>query len=216
MMLIPWLLLIGGPYPKMAPLAEYLMDRDAEIALARSAAPPAISAAAEVIVLGPKGYETAVKGTNGFVCLVYRGWAAGRNDPEFWNPSVRSPVCLNHAAASSQVPITIKRTLLVLASESKDAMFDSIKVAFDRHELVDPTPGAMSYMLSKQQHVNDRDGSWHPHVMFFMPLTEASGWGAGVDGSPIVGVKEIDNRQVVFMIPVTRWSDGTVAAPMEQ
>ena len=29
-----------NPYPSMAPIESYLMDRDAEIALARSAAPP--------------------------------------------------------------------------------------------------------------------------------------------------------------------------------
>src|SRR6202167_5713508 len=62
------------PYPSMAPLDQYLMDRDAEIAMARSAAPEAISRDAEVLVLGRHGYETAVKGKNGFVCVVERGW----------------------------------------------------------------------------------------------------------------------------------------------
>src|SRR5215469_8263433 len=58
------------PYPKMLPLAQYLMDRNAAIALARSAAPEGISKDASVLVLTPKGWETAVKGTNGFVCMV--------------------------------------------------------------------------------------------------------------------------------------------------
>jgi hypothetical protein len=57
----------------MAPLDQYLMvDRDAEIAMARSAAPEAISRDAYVLVLGRHGYETAVKGKNGFVCVVER------------------------------------------------------------------------------------------------------------------------------------------------
>src|ERR1700739_4017473 len=55
------------PYPKMLPLLQYLMDRNAAIALARSAAPEGISKDASVLVLTPKGWETAVKGTNGFV-----------------------------------------------------------------------------------------------------------------------------------------------------
>ena len=60
-------------YPSMAPLDQYLMaDRDAEIALARSAAPPSIAKDARVLVLGKHGYETAVEGTNGFVCMVGR------------------------------------------------------------------------------------------------------------------------------------------------
>ena len=62
-----------SPYPtSMAPLEQYLMDRNDEIALARSAAPPSIAKDATVLVFGKDGYETAVKGTNGFVCNVDR------------------------------------------------------------------------------------------------------------------------------------------------
>jgi hypothetical protein len=56
-------------YPtSMVPLDQYLMGRDAEIALARSAAPRSVAKDATVMVLGRDGYETAVEGTNGFVC----------------------------------------------------------------------------------------------------------------------------------------------------
>src|ERR1700757_5315096 len=64
------------PYPMMLPLSQYLMDRDAAIALARSAAPEGISKNASVLVLTPKGWETAVKGTNGFVCIAGPAWTA--------------------------------------------------------------------------------------------------------------------------------------------
>src|SRR5271166_6607050 len=77
------------PYSSMAPLEEYLMERNAEIALARSAAPDSISRDAEVLVLGRHGYETAVKGKNGFVCVVERGWMGpfnGEDAANFWNP----------------------------------------------------------------------------------------------------------------------------------
>ncbi|HLW76455.1 MAG TPA: hypothetical protein VKS01_05705 [Bryobacteraceae bacterium] len=40
------------------------------IALARSAAPAAISQDAGVMLLGRHGYETAIRGKNGFVCIV--------------------------------------------------------------------------------------------------------------------------------------------------
>src|SRR5580658_9658940 len=87
------------PYPSMAPLDQYLMaDRNAEIALARSAAPPSISGAAEVVVLGPHGYETAVEGKNGFVCIVERAWMNPFDSPEFWNPKNRGPICYNPPA----------------------------------------------------------------------------------------------------------------------
>src|SRR5215469_17529195 len=45
------------PYPKMLSLSQYLMDRNAAIALARSAAPEGISKDASVLVLTPKGWE---------------------------------------------------------------------------------------------------------------------------------------------------------------
>jgi len=76
----------SDPYPKMAPVDQYLMDRTAEIALARSAAPESISRDATVLVLGRQGYETAVEGKNGFVCMVGRAWTAAFDWPEFWEP----------------------------------------------------------------------------------------------------------------------------------
>jgi len=89
------------PYPSMAPIDQYLMtDQSAEIALARSAAPESIARDAEVQVLGRHGFETAVKGKNGFVCIVGRGWTSAA-DADFWNPKVRVPMCVNAAAARS-------------------------------------------------------------------------------------------------------------------
>ena len=82
-------------YPKMAPVDQYLMEKNAEIQLARSAAPHSISGDATTLVLGRQGYEIAVQGKNGFVCMVGRGWMAAFDWPEFWNPKVRAAECLN-------------------------------------------------------------------------------------------------------------------------
>ena len=120
----------------MAPLEQYLMpDRPAEIALSRSAAPESISRDAEVMVLGRHGYETAVKGKNGFVCMVERSWTAGIDDPGFWDPKIRGAICLNPPAARTVLPITLKKTELVLAGRSKAQMSEGIKDAFDKKEL---------------------------------------------------------------------------------
>jgi hypothetical protein len=120
-------------YPSMAPLDQYLIaDANAEMVLARSAAPDSISRDAEVMVLGRRGYETVATGKNGFVCMVQRSWAAGIDDPDFWNPKLRSPICLNAPAARSFLPLIIKRTELILAGRSKDQMFAAIQAAIDR------------------------------------------------------------------------------------
>lgn len=200
-------------YPSMAPLDQYLMaDRNAEIELARSAAPESISKDAAVLVLGRHGYETVVQGKNGFVCLVERSWTAGSDDPEFWNPKLRGPICFNPAAARSYVPFTIKKTDLVLAGQSKAQMFESIKAGLDKKELPTPEAGAMCYMLSKQGYLNDRAGHWRPHLMFFVPRTEAAAWGANLPGSPILFTDDPEDRMTVFLIPLPKWSDGTDAA----
>jgi hypothetical protein len=204
-----------APYPNMAPLDQYLMERNAEIALARSAAPESISQDAEVMVLGPHGYETAVKGKNGFVCMVWRSWTAGIDDPDFWNPQLRGPICLNPPAARSQVPQAIKKTEVILSSRSKAQMSEAVDAAFDRKELPLPESGAMCYMMSKQQYLSDRGGHWHPHLMFFLPLTDPTAWGASLPGSPVIGVKDTLGRLTLFLIPVGKWSDGT-AAPVDE
>ncbi|MGA2948639.1 MAG: hypothetical protein WBP65_08220 [Candidatus Sulfotelmatobacter sp.] len=199
------------PYPSMAPLEQYMMARQAEIALAQSAAPESISRDAEVLVLGPHGYETAVKGTNGFVCMVLRSWIAGTDDPNFWNPKIRAAICLNPPAVRSYLPITVKKTELVLAGRSKAQMSESVKAAFDKKELPMPESGAMCYMMSKHSYLSDRDGHWHPHLMFFVPQTDAV-WGADLPGSPILASKDTLDRLTVFLIPVGKWSDGTDAS----
>ena len=196
-------------YPKMAPLEQYLMDRDAEIAMARSAAPDSISSDAEVMVLGQNGYETAVKGKNGFVCIVERSWTTGSGDPEFWNPKLRGPLCFNPPAARTYLPLTIKKTEMILAGKSEEQMFAGIHAALDKKELPVLEPNAMCYMLSKQGYLNDAAGRWHPHLMFFLPGTGDALWGADLPGSPVIAQKDVDDRLTVLMIPVRRWSDGT-------
>ncbi|HTT32063.1 MAG TPA: hypothetical protein VMH48_00550 [Methylomirabilota bacterium] len=202
-----------APYPAMAPLEQYLIpDRDAEIKLARSAAPDSISGDAEVLVLSRHGYETAVPGKNGFVCIVERSWTAGINNPDFWNPKLRGPICFNAPAARSYLPRTIKKTELVLAGRTKRQMFDAIAAAIDKKELPAPEPGAMCYMLSKQGYLGDQAaGPWLPHLMFFTPETDPKGWGADLPGSPIISFQNPEERLTTFLVPVRRWSDGSAA-----
>jgi hypothetical protein len=197
-------------YPSMAPLDQYLIeDRNSEIALARSAAPESISRDAGVLVLGRHGYETAVQGKNGFVCVVERSWTAPIDDPNFWNPKLRGPICFNAAAARSELPRTIKKTELILAGRTKDQMIDAIAAAIDKKELPPMEPGAMCYMLSKQGYLDDNAGHWHPHLMFFYSEGDPAAWGADLPGSPILAFHGTREHLTTLLIPVRQWSDGT-------
>jgi len=200
----------ASPYAKMAPISEYrIADRDAEIALARSAAPPSISRDAEVRVLGTKGYETAVAGKNGFVCLVERAWAKDTTDPEFWNPKMRAPTCFNDVAVRSYLPISMKKTEWVLAGLSKEQVASKLQSAFANGEFVPPPSGAIAYMMSKEGYLSDRDRHWHPHVMFYVTSTDPRALGADLDGSPVFAARDDEQHFTVIFIPVDHWSDDS-------
>jgi hypothetical protein len=209
----PWARASDTAKPTMGPVDAYLMaDRDAEIALARSAAPPSISADATVLVLTRHGYETASEGKNGFVCLVDRSWSGGFHDPGFWTPIVRGPGCFNPAAVRSILPLTKKRAELVLAGRSKAEIASIMKAAVDKKELPALEPGAMCYMMSHDQRLGDGTGPWAPHLMFYVPQMDTAAWGSDQSGTPVFLNSQFNGAPepvTVFMVVVNKWSDGT-------
>jgi hypothetical protein len=196
----------------LAPLDQYLIaDRDAEIALARSAAPESISQDAGVLLLRRHGYETAVKTKNGFVCVVERSWMLAYDDPEFLNPEVRLPLSVNPPAARSHLPFTLKATRLAMAGLPKAEMFNSLKVAFDRKELPLPEAGSMCYMMSKRQYFGPKHGNADSHLMFWFAQAAEMAWGADLPGSPVFGHQDSPDPVTTFIISTSKWSDGTPA-----
>jgi hypothetical protein len=201
----------AAPYSKMAPVDQYLMaDGAAEIALARSAAPESISHDAEVQVLGRHGFETAVKGTNGFVCIVGRSWTSAA-DADFWNPKVRVPMCVNAAAARSYLLHFSKLTDMGLAGRTPAQMNEAISAAIARKEMPPMEPGAMCYMMSKEGFGGDSSPHWPSHLMFFYTDADLASWGANLPGSPVVGLNDPVEHLTQFVLTVPQWSDGTQA-----
>jgi hypothetical protein len=201
-----------APYAVAAPLDQYLIaDQSAEIALARSAAPASISGEAEILVLERDGYTTAVKGKNGFVCLVERSWGKSTDDAEFWNPKISAPHCLNAPAAKTYLPIYLMKTRLVLAAKSKAQITEALESAWDEHELPNLEPNAMCYMMSKDQYLQDDGGHWHPHMMWYVPGDAEKSWGANQAGVPAMAGYVPQDRMTVLMVVVNHWSDGTPA-----
>jgi hypothetical protein len=199
----------------MAPLHLYLDDRDTEIAMARSAAPEAISRDATVMVLTEHGYVTAVEGKNGFVCMVERAWMSPEDSPTFWDPKLRGPICFNPPAARSILPGTFERTKLAIAGKSNAEIIAANKEAYDKKQLPPLEPGSMSYMMSKRGYLTATGGNL-AHIMVYTPHLDPAAWGDGVENAPVMlnpqfkGIAPID----VWVVSVGKWSDGTPAPVM--
>ena len=180
--------------------------------MVRSAAPESISREAEVLVLGRRGFETAVKGKNGFVCVVERSWTSAA-DADFWSPKVRTPICYNAAAAHSLLPRNLKRTDLILAGRTQAQTDETIAAAVDKKELPAMEPGAMCYMMSKQGYGGDSVKHWPPPLMFYYSQTDPATWGANLPGSPILAMSDEHEHPTehltMFSIAVQGWSDET-------
>jgi hypothetical protein len=199
-------------YPAMAPVEQYrVASAPEEIALSRSAAPTSISGDASVLTLGAHGYQTAVKGKNGFVCLVQRSCASGFDDADFWNPKLRGPICFNPAAARTLLPPYLERTEWVIAGVSKAEMIRRTSAELAASRIATPAPGAMAFMMSKQGYLGGAAGHWHPHLMFFFAHTDAADWGADIHGSPVFASQDDSQLITTFFVLVPTWSDGTPA-----
>jgi hypothetical protein len=207
------------PYPntapmKQAPIEQFLMDRTAEIALARTAAPESISRDADVMVLGRHGFETAVKGKNGFVCIVGRSWTSAA-DADFLDSRVRVPMCVNAPAARSYLLRITRITELILAGRAKAQMEETIAAAVEKKELPPMEPGAMCYMMSKEGFGGNTVPHWPSHLMFFFSDIDPAVWGANLPGSPVLGMADPSEHLTQFVIPTQRWSDGTLDRGVE-
>jgi hypothetical protein len=201
----------------MPPLSQYLMNPKAENALARSAAPESISNHATIMILNRHGYTVAVKGRNGFTCLVERGWSH-LNIPAFWNLKIQNPVCYNAAASRTVLLYTLKRTTLVLSGATEAQIEQTVSDAVATKTLPTAAPDSIAYMMSKAQYISDDAKSWYPHLMFFMPQPDAANvgesWGADRLRSPVVYDPHSDvfhEPWARFFIPVSHWSDGSPA-----
>jgi hypothetical protein len=195
----------GGKYP---PLADYLMPPDAEIALARSAAPANVSDRATIKVLKASGFEVAHQGDNGFVCEVMRGWSAPTYTPAqfrdlVYDAKVHAPICFDPAAARMVMPYYELRARLAMEGKSPDQIAEKVKAAYDKGELPRRDGVSFAYMWSAHQHLASGIGAWHPHMMVFAPNYENAMLGGHDFGSPLPQVSDDAGTPfTVVVIPV--------------
>ena len=161
----------GSKYP---PLSEYLMARDAEIALARSAAPSRISDRATIKILTKSGYEVAREGDNGFVCLVQRGFAAPSFSPPplrelVYYGKLRAPICFDAVATRTVLPYQEFRAKLGLEGKDPDTISREVAMAYALGKLPKIDGVSFAYMFSADMNLGPEAGAFHPHMMVFAP-----------------------------------------------
>ena len=194
-----------GKYP---PVDAYLMPRDAEIALARSAAPPALADRASVKVLTKTGFEIAQEGDNGLVCLVMRGFSAPTYTPAafraiVYDPTIHAPICFAAPAVRAVLPYYELRTKLALAGKDPDQITEALQAAYVKGELPRRDATTFAYMFSAHQHLGSTVGVWHPHMMVFVPYADTTAVGQTPFGETLPAVTDDAGTPfAVIVIPV--------------
>ena len=158
-----------------------LLPREREIALARSAAPAAVSGQATVLVLTDRGFEVADSGTNGVTCVVNRS-----------HPLSLEPHCFDPEGSATVLPIELRRTELLREGRSAAEIEREIARGLADGTYRLPRRPAMSYMMSSGQVLyNDKGafvGRWQPHLMVYYPALTPADLGLGDAPSPMAPV----------------------------
>jgi hypothetical protein len=192
---------------KYPPLQQYMMPRDAETALARSAAPGNISGRATIKVLTTSGYQVAREGDNGFVCMVLRGWAAPTYTPTpvrdlVYDATLRAPICFDREAVRTVLPYYELRSKLGMDGKNPDQIADAVQAAYAKGDLQKRDAIAFAYMWSADQ-VLGPAGHFHPHMMVFSPYYKNSTLGGHEFGGPLPQVSDDGGTPfAVVVIPV--------------
>lgn len=186
-----------------APYSEYEMPQQSEISLARSAAPSSVSTHATIEVLTPKGYQVATKGDNGFICMVLRSWSAAPDPNDSRYAPTRAPICFDPIAARTVVPAEALKAKLGLADKSPEEIDREVARQYGMGTLPKMEGAAFAYMWSASQNLGPKAGTWHPHMMIYVPYYKNQWLGnnpVGNHGAPFaVGD---DSPYTIVMIPV--------------
>jgi len=197
--------------PRRPPLGEFMMARDAEMTLARSAAPANVSDRATIEVLTTSGYQVARQGDSGFVCMVMRGWTAPTYSPPnfrdlVYDATVRAPICFDPEASRTVKPYYELRSRLGMEGLTPDAIAERVQAAYVKGELPKRDGVSFAYMWSADQHLGPGVGHWHPHVMVFAPYYDNAMMGGNPFGSPTPQVT--DDAGTPFAVVVIPVDDG--------
>jgi hypothetical protein len=198
---------VPGKTQSYPAIGDYMMSRDAEIALAKSAAPVNISDHATVKVLTASGYQAAREGGNGFVCMVLRGWAAPTYTPAqlrdlVYDAKTRAPICFDPKASQIVMPYYELRSKLAMQGEAPDHIAEQLQAAYAKGQLPQRDGVSFGYMWSADQILGPA-GHWHPHMMLFLPYAKNHEFGDNPGGSMLPAISDDEGTPfAVVVIPV--------------
>ncbi|MGQ0551271.1 MAG: hypothetical protein ACT4PY_16550 [Armatimonadota bacterium] len=195
----------GRKYP---PLSEHMMAPEAEVALARSAAPDKVSGRATIKILTASGYQVAVRGDNGFVCMVMRSWTAPTFTPVpfrnfVYEAKIRAPICFDPVASRTVMPYYELRTKLGMQGNDPETIARGVAMAYALGTLPKREGVAFGYMWSADQYLGPGIGAWRPHMMVFAPYYKNAMVGGNEFGGSAPQVTDDEGTPfTVIVIPV--------------
>ena len=157
------------PQEPTAHLVNASTPRDRQIELALSAAPTEVSSKASVYVVGPKGYEKAREGTNGFSCFIFQSFAGTTQTSS-------APACFDAEGSRTIMLVYMRREELRAEGKSEAEIKDDVAKGYKEGRFKVPGPGFL-YMMSNENYVYDSEskqsGFVPPHLMFYAPYKTA-------------------------------------------
>jgi hypothetical protein len=141
------------------------MPREQQIKLAESAAPEEVSSHATVYILGPKGYEKAREGTNGFNCFVGR---------HFVKPTETTiePACFDAEGSRTLLLAYMHGEELRTSGKSEEEIKADFVDGYKEGRYKYPSRPGFLYMMSSENRLPSGKGttaSFPPHLMFYAP-----------------------------------------------
>jgi len=166
----------AAPEYELPRVYDASMPRDQQIALAESAAPVEVSSNATVYVLGPKGYEKAREGTNGFSCFVGRHFVkpAETTQPETTRAETTiEPQCFDAEGSRTLLLVYIHSEELRTNGKSEAEIKADVANGYKEGRYQYPSKPGFLYMMSSRNRLSAMPehgtGIFPPHLMFYAP-----------------------------------------------
>jgi hypothetical protein len=208
----------AAPEYELPRVYDASMPRDQQIALAESAAPAEVSSNATVYVLGPKGYEKAREGTNGFSCFVGRHFVkpAETTQPE----TTIEPQCFDAEGSRTLLLVYMHGEELRTNGKSEAEIKADVANGYKEGRYQYPSKPGFLYMMSSHNRLSaipeHGTGIFPPHLMFYAPnmTTKDIGFDAkpGLDKLDYLGMTHPGaGDNLIVVIPAASKSPADVA-----